>query len=210
LENELESRIRAFWLWIQHNSSALRSMILSAGVTRDAEAFNAAASAIYEQVAMVSEELVVDVHVGPDTVLVAIRTGRPSQALVHKILAAAPNIAGWRFAAEIPHDVNSIVARDQSGREVVVPYAALSFAISPARFDGQRHILIVFDGELDPDDGQAQQFFNDIAANVLTTFLGRIPTNIAYSLVPRGMATGQNLRPIFDLPTAWAEANLRE
>jgi hypothetical protein len=205
MNRELDVRIDAFWQWVQHNSGALRSGILKANGERDLEGLNDLVSVIYGQLAEVSEELVVDVHIDPDEVLLAVRTGLPEQALVDRILERAPDLPGWRFAAEILRDLKHVIARNETGREIVVPYAALGFSISDEQPGGKRDVLIVFDGDLDLD-ASLEVMLKDVAAHVLTTFIGRIPSSIGrYALVPRRMAKGVKVRPIFELQAAWAE-----
>jgi hypothetical protein len=74
---------------------------------------------------------------------------------------------------------------------------------------GKFTILIVFDGDFELG-GADQRLFHDVATQVLTTLLGRIPTAIeSYALVPARLANGMTTRPIFDLPSAWSAATLQ-
>jgi hypothetical protein len=201
MPNEQDSCIDTFWRWIQHNAQAIRSALLTARSVQDLETIDAMAAGVYEQVASISEELLVDLHFNDTEILLTVRTGLPDRSLVDRILARAPTLPGWRFAPEIPRDLESVIARDGTGREMVVPYAALSFAMTKDEPSGKHTILIVFDGDFELG-GPVQHLFNEVAARVLTTLIGRIPSTVgSYSLVPARMARGVKTRPIFDLPS---------
>ena len=203
----VDSRIDAFWEWIRHNSQALRSAVLDAQDARSPESLQAVASAIHERVTQISGQLLVDLHNGPDEVLLAIRGSSPAHAsLADQILASAPLLPGWRFAQEIPRDLVSVIARDENGRELVVPYAALTFAMSRDESNKSHTILIVFDGDFELD-GPDRHLFDEVATQVVLTLIGRVPHAVAtYSLVPARMAVGVRTRPILELQTAWAVA----
>ncbi len=203
----VENRIDAFWEWLQYNSQALRSAVLDAQEARAPETLQAVASAIYEKAAQISERLLVDLYSGPDEVLLAVRGSSPAdESLAEQVLASAPRLPGWRFAPEIPRDFVSLIARDESGRELVVPYAALTFAISRDESNKSHTILIVFDGDFELD-GPDRHLFDHVADQVILTHVGRIPHGIATcSLVPARMAVGVHTRPILELRTAWSEA----
>jgi hypothetical protein len=103
----------------------------------------------------------------------------------------------------VPDPDKNVLVRDESGNELELPYAALSFAMSEAG-DGKCTILIVFDGDFELG-GTEQRLFQDAATHVLTTLLGRIPSAVeSYALVPARMAEGVRTRPIFDLPAVWS------
>jgi hypothetical protein len=204
MASDENSRIDNFWRWIQRNAEVLRRDILTAEEKRDFEKLDMIASFTYEQIATVSEELVVDLHIDPAEICLAVRTGLPDKSLVDRVLARAPRLPGWRFAREIPQDFDRVIARDETGREIAVPYAALTFAITEGA-PGEKHsILIVFDGDFDTG-GRERSLYEDVATHVLTTFIGRIPSTIgSYRLVPVRLARGVPTRPIVELSTAWA------
>jgi hypothetical protein len=61
---DIDNRIDAFWAWIQYNATPLRLAALAADRERDTDLLDAV-SGIYEQIAKISDELVVDLHVDP-------------------------------------------------------------------------------------------------------------------------------------------------
>lgn len=203
----VQNRIDAFWEWIQQNSETLRSAVLDAQEARAAETLQAVASAIYERAAQISAELLVDLQSGPQELILAVRgSSAADESLARQVLASAPRLNGWRFAAEVPRDLVSVIARDESGRELVVPYAALTFAISRDESNGSHTILIVFDGDFELD-GPDRHLFDHVAEQVVLTLVGRIPHGVAaFSLVPARMAVGVHTRPILELRTAWSLA----
>jgi hypothetical protein len=199
---DIDKRIDTFWQWVRYNATALRSAALQA----DIETLNALVSAIYEKIADVSEELVVDLHVDPRELTLAVRTGRPDRSLVDRILARAPQIPLWKFAPSIPPDLDSILTRTTDGRTFSLKYSALSFELLFDQPDDGARIVLVLQDDFDPD-GQDAHVFQDVATHVLTTFLGRVPERVAgYRLIPARLAHKHRTRPIFELADAWLAA----
>lgn len=206
MTTDIDDRIVAFWQWIAHNADALRSMALQAERERDAGTLNILASAIYEKIALISKELVVDVHAAPEELTLAIRTARPDRSLVDQILTRAPVIPRWRFAAAIPADLESILVRTEDGRTFSFKHAAFRFALLSDQPGEKVGIVLVLDEDFDPD-GPDAQVFQDIATHLLTTFLGRIPdTAASYRLIPARLAGPQQTQPLAELAKAWLAA----
>jgi hypothetical protein len=85
-------------------------------------------------------------------------------------------------------------------------YDAIHFELSFGQSTGKHHVLLVLDGDFDPD-GPDSRVFHDVATHVLTTCLGRIPETLAgYRFVPARLAHGRRTRPLFELADAWLNA----
>jgi len=203
----IDNRIDGFWAWIQHNAIPLRSTALAADRERDVDLLDAIVSGIYEQLAKISDELVVDLHVDSSQLTLAVRGVLINDPLVSRVLSRAPQIPLWSFASAIPQDFQSILACTPDGRTLSFEYSALRFELSFDQPTGKAHIILVSDDNFDPD-GPDALVFHDVATHVLTTFLGPIPEAIStYRLVPARLAESRKTRPIFELAEAWRRAS---
>jgi len=206
-ETDVDNRIDAFWAWVQHNATPLRSAALAADRERDIDLLNALVSGIYAQIAKISEDLVVDLHVDPGQLTLAVRGDPLDRSLVSRVLSRAPQVPLWSFASATPQDFQSILARTPDGRTLSFEYSALRFALFFDQPTGKARVILVLDHDFDPDGADAM-VFHDVATHILTTFLGRIPAAISsYRLIPARLAQSTNTRPVFELPAAWSQAS---
>jgi hypothetical protein len=60
MRTDLDSRIDAFWEWVRLKADSLRAALLKADQARDLAVIDAIASFVYEQIAEISAEFVVD------------------------------------------------------------------------------------------------------------------------------------------------------
>lgn len=202
---EIDRRIDTFWRWFERNATAMRAATKPDRAEPDLAALEAVVAVLYEALANIRPSLLVDVQTGSPELTLAVRGSPTDRALVDRILARAPRCAGWRIVAELPNDLECVLARDESGLEVCVRYADLGFAFVGPASEETRTVLLVWNGDFDPTGPEAH-LYDGAAQHAVMTLLGRVPPSVRVEILPARMAPSVVTRPVLELPDAWAAA----